>query len=204
MKARSLTFVPGEYIEARGATLQLGKVPIFDPQAHHHFDRVPDGFQIKPGYRSLYGPYLLSTYTWSPRTNVESAVHLDLRQKRGVGAGLDLRTDLGYFGTNDLLTYYTYDHEPGTNSLGEDIDPHRWRVRLGASAFLRTNLTFRGLLRAASDEYVTRDFFEREHRRDGQPQSYADFNQLWSNFSLTSSRRASSTISTRPSNGCPT
>jgi lipopolysaccharide assembly outer membrane protein LptD (OstA) len=185
VKARTLTFVPGRYLEAHGATLLLGQVPIFYlPKYRHYLDGTRHDFEVKPGYRSLYGPYLLTAYNWSLRTNIESTVHLDLRQKRGVGGGLDLRSDLGRFGTNDLLTYYTYDHEPGTNSVGEDIDPHRWRIRLGASAFLRTNLTFRGLLRAQSDEFVLRDFYEREHRHDVQPQSYADFNQLWSNFSL--------------------
>lgn len=185
VKAKSLTFVPGRYIEARGATLQLGKVPVlYLPKYRHYLDGTRRDFEFKPGFRSLYGPYLLSAYNFSLATNMESAVHLDLRQRRGVGTGLDFRSDLGRFGTNDVLTYYTYDHEAGTNSLGEDIDPHRWRVRMGATAFLNTNLTFRGLLRAQSDEYVLRDFYEREHRRDTQPQSYADLNQLWSNFSL--------------------
>lgn len=185
VKARSLTFVPGQYIETRGATLMLGQVPIFYlPRYRHYFDRNPNSFEVKPGYRSLYGPYLLTAYNWTPSTNLETSVRLDLRQKRGVGTGLDLRSNLGRLGTNDLSTYFTYDNESGTNSIGEDINPHRWRVRLGHAAFLRTNLTFRGLLRAQSDEYVVRDFFEREYREDPQPQSYANLNQLWPNFSL--------------------
>jgi lipopolysaccharide assembly outer membrane protein LptD (OstA) len=185
VRARQLTFVPGRYLEARGATLLLGKVPVFYlPRYRHYLDRNPNGFEVKPGYRSLYGPYLLSAYNWSPTTNLETSVRLDLRQKRGVGTGLDLRSQLGGAGTNDLSTYFTYDFEPGTNALGQDLNPHRWRVRYGHTAFLRTNLTFRGQLNAQSDEFVVRDFFERQYRENPQPQSFANLNQRWSNFTL--------------------
>ncbi len=185
VRARTLTFVPGKYLEARGATLMLGRVPVFYlPRYRHYFDRNPNRFEVKPGFRSVYGPYLLTAYHWAPGTNLETSVRLDLRQRRGVGAGLELRGNLGAWGTNDLTTYYTYDHEAGTNALSETLDPHRWRVRLGHSAFLRTNLVFRGLLHAQSDEYVVRDFLERQHRENPQPQSHANLNQLWSNFSL--------------------
>lgn len=185
VRARQLTFVPGRYLEARGATLLLGRVPVFYlPRYRYYLDRAPDGFEVKPGYRSLFGPYLLSAYHWAPFTNLETSVRLDLRQKRGVGTGLDLSSQLGALGTNDLTTYFTYDFEPGTNSIGQDLNPHRWRVRYGHSAFLRTNLTFRGQLNAQSDEFVTRDFFERQYRENPQPQSFANLNQRWSNFTL--------------------
>lgn len=185
VRARQLTFVPGEYIEARGATLLLGRVPVFYlPRYRYAFDRPPAGWEVKPGYRSVFGPYLLSAYHWSPLTNLQTSVRLDLRQRRGVGTGLDLQSALGVLGTNDLATYFTYDFEPGTNSIGQELNPHRWRVRYSHSTLLRSNLTFRGQLYAQSDEFVTRDFFERQHRENPQPQSFANLNQRWDNFTL--------------------
>ncbi len=185
VRARQLTVVPGRYVEARGATLLLGRVPVFYlPRYRYSFDRPPAGWEVKPGYRSVYGPYLLSAYHWSPLTNLQTSVRLDLRQRRGVGTGLDLQSALGTLGTNDLTTYFTYDFEAGTNSPGQDLDPHRWRVRYSHRARLGTNLTFRGRLHAQSDEFVTRDFFERQHRENLQPQSFANLNQRWDNFTL--------------------
>jgi len=35
-----------------------------------------------------------------------------------------------------------------------------------------------------SDEYIVRDFFEREYRENVQPQSFLEFDRFWSNLSL--------------------
>lgn len=185
VRAREVTFVPGQYVEGRRATLYLGKVPVFYvPKYRRYFNRLNNHFSFRPGYRSLFGPYLLSRYNWYGGTNVEGAVRFDLREKRGVGGGLDLATDLGPAGTNEFLGYFTYDNEPGTNSIGGTIDSERWRVRVDHGANLQTNLTFKLSARVQSDEYVVRDFFEREYRENVQPQSYLEFDRPWSNLSL--------------------
>lgn len=185
VKAKSLIVVPGEYIEAHKATLSVGGVPIFYfPKYRRYLNRPPGDFEVLPGYRSLYGAYALGKYHWSLTTNINGTVRLDLRSKRGVGGGLDLNSDFHEYGTNLVKTYYTYDNEPGTNSLGRNIDPNRWRVSAGHSAFLTTNFTFKASVNAQSDEYITRDFFEREYRSNIQPQSFAEFDKLWPNFTL--------------------
>lgn len=185
VRARELTFVSGEYLEARKATLYVGGVPIFyTPKYRRYFNRSGNHFSFRPGIRSLFGPYLLSRYNWYAGTNVAGAVLFDLRQKRGLGGGLEVGADLGPYGTNRFLGYYAHDMRPSTNSLLEPIDPGRWRFAFDHDAVLATNLTFKTSARVQSDEYIVRDFFEREYRENGQPQSFFELDQSWSNFSL--------------------
>lgn len=185
VRAREITFVPGQYVEARRATLYLGKVPIFYvPHYRRYFNRSNNHFSFQPGYRSLFGPYLLTRYNWYAGTNVEGIVRFDMRQKRGFAGGLDVGSDLGQVGTNFFAGYVAYDNEPDTNSVGGAIDSERWRARLDHTATLQTNLTFKLSARVQSDEYIVRDFFEREYRENVQPQSFLEFDRQWSNLSL--------------------
>lgn len=185
VKARRITFVPGHYIEARGATLYLGKVPIlYLPKYRRHLDRHPNNFVFLPGYRSLYGPYLLSTYNWSIATNATASFHLDYRVKRGVATGADLRYDLDELGAGDFKSYYAWDQDPGEDPNGVPIRDDRYRIGFMHSAFLRTNLSAKAVVGFQSDAYLTHDFFEDEYRKDVQPKTFVEFDQAWPNWDL--------------------
>src|SRR5207253_10278044 len=54
----------------------------------------------------LYGPYLLATYTWWLNDDVEGALHLDYRERRGVGMGPDLKLHLNRWGDATFKYYY--------------------------------------------------------------------------------------------------
>jgi lipopolysaccharide assembly outer membrane protein LptD (OstA) len=186
IKAKSLTIVPGKYIEVRGATLYVGKVPVFYvPKVRRRLDGLSSRFTFVPGYRSRYGPYLLSTYTHYFSTNLTAAAHLDWRQKRGLGGGLDLFPDLGRAGKGGLLTYYMQDDRPGTNFQGGAISEERGRIWFEHSAFINTNLSFRAAVKHQSDELIVRDFFEDEYRREGQPKTFVEASQFWPNLTLS-------------------
>jgi len=51
--------------------------------------RDPNHFDFVPGYRSLYGPYLLTTYEWLWNDHLSGGYHLDYRERRGFGTGPD-------------------------------------------------------------------------------------------------------------------
>ena len=183
--ARSLTFVPDKYVEIHGATFYVGKVPImYLPSYRRHLDRHPNNFVFVPGYRSLFGPYLLTTYNWFASTNLGGAIHLDYRQKRGFAGGPDFFYDLGPAGDGELLTYYAADDEPGLDSRGEPISRDRYSVNFAHSARINSELTAKAAVRKQSDEYLRRDFFEDEYRLDVQPRTFGELSQLWPQFSL--------------------
>ncbi|HNQ90953.1 MAG TPA: LPS assembly protein LptD [Verrucomicrobiota bacterium] len=185
VKARQLTFVPGKYLEARHATLYLGKVPVFYfPKYRRHFDRHPNHWVVLPGYRSLYGPFLLNTYHWSIATNLSADLHLDYRYKRGVAGGPDFFYNLGRWGQGEFKAYALHDDDPDVDELNRPIDPDRYRIRFAHSAYLLTNLTAQVSVNAMSDAQMLRDFFEAEYRNDVQPKSFVELDKFWSNFSL--------------------
>ena len=50
---------------------------------------------VLPGYRTQYGPFLLSTYTWYLNQYLDGNVHADWREKRGFAGGSGNATAAG-------------------------------------------------------------------------------------------------------------
>ncbi|MDA7916041.1 LPS assembly protein LptD [Verrucomicrobia bacterium] len=185
IKAESLIVVPGVSIEAYNATVYLGGLPVFYyPHYKRQLGRHLSNFEFTPGYRSLYGPYMLNAWNWYANTNIQGSVNLDYRQKRGVGGGPDFQYDLKNFGVGELKLYVARDDRPGTNFLGAPIESRRNRISWDHRVQISTNFTMTGVLRHQSDEYFVRDFFETEHHENIQPSSFLELDKHWDNFSL--------------------
>ncbi len=185
VEAKQLRAVPDEKVEAKDSVMKVGPVPLmYFPYYKRSLERHPNFFQLTPGYRSIYGPYLLGSYHWFWSDQLNGAVHLDYREKRGVGAGPDLGFDLGRWGHGSGSLYYLHDQEPGKDLFGEEIDSDRHRIQLFYQATLRTNLTVTAVVREQSDANVIHDFFETDYRNNPQPSSFLEVNQSWRNFDL--------------------
>jgi len=185
IRCRRLTIVPGESFEAEEATLFIGAVPVmYWPKYSRNLKTHGDYWVVTPGYRSLYGPYVLGTYHHAFTTNFSTDLHFDYRQLRGVGAGPDFNYDAGRWGQGGLKFYYTHDDQRGTNSSGGKLDNDRHRISFSHRAEVRTNLTVTAVVREQSDAFLIRDFLEHEYLRNTQPSSFLEVNQLWSNWSL--------------------
>ena len=90
IRAKRLKLVPKEYFEVHDATFYAGNQPVFFlPYYRRSFGRHEENFAFLPGYRSEYGPYLLTTFNWYLNENLDGAVHLDERVDRGFGVGPD-------------------------------------------------------------------------------------------------------------------
>lgn len=185
IQAKELFLVPNDYFEARHAVLYIGDVPVFYyPYIRKSLQHHPNHWVLEPGYRSLYGPYLLSTYKWYYDEQLEGAVHIDYRLKRGIGFGPDLRYDLGKFGHGDIETYYVHDDEPGDDFQGRLLPTNRGRVKFSHVAAVDTNLLFKAVVNYQNDPLVVRDFFESEYRQNVQPSSFVELNRFWNNWML--------------------
>ena len=185
IRAKTLVIVPGDSFHATDATVYIGKVPVmYWPSYRRTLKRHPNNWVLVPGYRSLYGPYLLSSYNWYLNTNLSGALNFDYRQKRGIGVGPDFNYNAGKWGEGMFRYYYLHDDEPRTNSLALPIPGDRQRFYFTHRTTLRTNLTATAVVRKQNDEYVIRDFFETEYRDNIQPSTFLEVNQLWRNYSL--------------------
>ncbi len=185
IRAKTLIVVPGEYIEARNATVYLDNVPVFYfPYYRRSLKLHPNNFVFTPGYRSIYGPYLLSSYNYYWNERLDGTLHLDARLRRGFGYGPDVNYHLLTFGEGTFKYYYTHDENPGLDLSFKPVAENRQRVWFSHYVSPRTNLTVKGIVRYQSDAQIVRDFFESEYRRNVQPSTFVEANQLWSNFTL--------------------
>ena len=185
VEAKEVTIVPGKEIRAKKATVYIGKTPIFYlPNYRRSLERHPNNWVVNPGYRSLWGPYLLMDYNWIASSNLSGAMHLDLRQRRGIGVGPQVAWDLGRYGEVELDSYYIHDENPQLSSPVAPPDADRHRVKFVYQAEIRTNFNAKVVVRHQGDPFILRDFFEWEYRRNTQPSSFAEVEYLWDNYSL--------------------
>lgn len=188
VQAKRITIVPGEYIKAEQATIRVGKMPVFYlPVWTRSLKRHPNNWVLLPGYRSRFGPYLLSSYHYHVNDEVELVLDLDARQKRGFGYGPEIRYDLPEIGKGQAKYYFTHDDLPGLDSFQRPINDQRQRAWFDHQwSNSSSNLTVKGAVRYQSDAQVIRDFFEAEYRRNVQPSSYVELEKSWRNWSLNS------------------
>lgn len=185
IRARSITIVPGKYFRARNAVVYLGDVPVFYfPYYSRRLDRPSNHFVFTPGYRSSFGPFVLSGYNWLLNDYLDGAFHVDYRQRRGVGAGPDLNLHLMRWGDVKLKYYYVHDEDPnaGGGTPPVPADRHGFQFQYDAEPF--TNLTFKSVVSYQSDVRVFHDFFEGDYNSNPQQKTFVEANQRWDNFSL--------------------
>ncbi len=185
LRASRMKIIPNDKLEAWNAVLYAGDVPVFYfPYYERNLGPHANNFDVVPGYRSEFGPFILGSYTWYWNEELNGKFHLDYRQRRGVGVGPDFNYNLGRWGEGSLKYYYTHDDEPSTNFVNSPVFENRQRLNFTYLANPYTNVEVRALAQYQSDEGVVRDFFENEYRQNPQPNTFIEADKLWSNFSL--------------------
>ena len=134
IRAKKMTIYPNDKIVFNNMKVYAGNTPVFWlPYLSQPLD-ANLGYHFVPGARSGWGAYLLNTYgimlggetdpaTGEPNKDawLLSRWHLDLRARRGVGAGADLM-DTRIENKDEisgLKLYYIYDFAPETTAHGE-------------------------------------------------------------------------------------
>jgi hypothetical protein len=185
IRARKLSIDPGKSIRAEGATVYAGEVPVFYwPRYTHHLGPRKLYWRALPGYRSIFGPFALSSYHWDPSTNFQSAMRLDWRERRGFAGGPTVQYDLGDWGQGDALLYYANDQAPHINAGSIPVDTDRYRIQFRHSYTNNTGLSLKARVESQSDALLLRDYFEADFRRDLQPRTFFEANQAWDNWTF--------------------
>ncbi len=185
VRTKHLVIVQDKYVEATHATLYVGNVPVFYfPFYRRTLGARANHFNFTPGYRSRFGPFLLGSYNWFWNDELDGAIHLDYRIKRGVAGGPDLNFHLGRWGDGSLRYYYLRDQEPEEDLSGKVMPENRQRFYFSWLAHPFTNFNVRSQVRYQSDPRVVREFFEGEYRQNPQPSTFVEVNKFWDNFSL--------------------
>ncbi len=185
VRASYIRIVPGEKVVARNATLYVGQIPVFYfPYYSRTLRPHANMLYATPGYRSSYGGYLLGTYSFYLSEELDGALHLDYRTKRGLGVGPDLNYDFGRWGKGSFSYYYLHDQDPNASTPDIPLPADRQRIDFSYSSHPATNLQVLSVVRWQSDLAVVRDFFESEYRQNPHPSTFFEVNKFWQNFSL--------------------
>jgi LPS-assembly protein len=189
VRASKIKIIPGKSVQMWNAVLFVEGVPVFYfPYYQRNLGPRANNFTTTPGYRSRYGAYLLNTYTWFLGDVADGKIHVDYRERRGVGAGPDVNVHLGQWGELGLKYYYQNDSRPytGTNGLPNfgHIPENRQRFYLGWQATPATNLNLKALVNYQSDPLILHDFFEGDYTGNPQPNTFIEANKYWDNWSL--------------------
>ncbi len=188
VRAKYLKIFPGVHgalrLEARHGVLYYGPIPVmYFPYYSRDLTSTPNNFNFVPGYRSSYGPFILSSYHWFLNPQLDGAVHLDYRERRGPGVGPDFNFHLGRWGDGTLKYYYTHDRDPNA-SLTNSLPENRERLYFTYLAEPLHDLSIRSQVRYQGDLGIVHDFFESEYRQNPQPSTFVEVNKFWKNFSL--------------------
>lgn len=185
IRARRIKIIPNQKLQAWDAVLYAEGVPLmYFPYYSRNLGPHANNFNFVPGYRSLYGPFILGSYTWYLNEELNGVAHLDYREKRGVGVGPDFNYNFGRWGEGTLKYYYTHDDDPQTNNVNSPVYHNRQRVYFTYLATPYTNLEVRSFALWQSDAGVDRDFFEGDYRNNPQPNTFVESDKLLQNFSI--------------------
>jgi len=189
VRASRIKIVPGQYVEMWNAVLFMDGVPSFYfPFYLRNLGEHASGFSFTPGYRSAYGPFLLSSYSWYLDDTADGRVHLDYREKRGAGVGPELNLHMNRWGEAAFRYYYLNDQEPNqsTNNLplyGNMPHNRQW-FYFTYQATPYTNLNVKALVNYQSDPLVLHDFAEGDYTGNPQPNTFTEVDKYWNNWDL--------------------
>jgi lipopolysaccharide assembly outer membrane protein LptD (OstA) len=184
VRAHYIKIIPGDKVVARDAVLYVEGVPVFYfPYYSRNLGEHANNFNFVPGYRSYYGPFLLSSYQFYLGDHLDGNVHVDYREKQGFGEGPNLNYHFGPWGEGSLKYYYLYDQDPSAGGGDPSIPNNRQRVDFSYIANLDTNLVVKSRVRWQSDTNIVREFFENEYFENPQPNTFVEASKFWQNFS---------------------
>ncbi len=188
IRARRASIEDESILRAHHVVTFLYGVPIFYTPYYKKDFSKKSNIDIMPGYRSRFGAFLLTAYSYYPIPEIKATTHLDYRDKRGFGYGQQVRWRMPERNARGLVRgYYTSDDRPirseGQREIREGlIDSDRYWLSLsnvqgfGARNALFTELNY------VSDPFVLEDFFDDEFRRGVQPENRVTFTHRGDNF----------------------
>lgn len=179
IKSRKIEIYPGSKAVARSSTMYLGGLPVmYLPKYTQDLRENRPHFSVIPGYKKDFGGYLLTKYRVRPMDHLETTYHVDYRERKDLGWGVDFKIDPPEGSRTLLRTYYMNERSIGSKRIWDDrttptTERERYRVELRHLWDLDPNTNFIGQYYKLSDSEFLKKYFESEYRQDQEPPTYA-------------------------------
>lgn len=187
LRAKSARIYPDDRVILSNATLYVGETPVFwFPYVYAPLGE--SGWDIKPGFNSTWGAFLLLGYRFPLTSRTDAVAHFDYRSERGVGVGINLNS---VYGPNDksnakFRAYYANDTNPTENNTAftrnDEPSSDRWIVSFQNRLVVNDDVYATADINAISDQYFLQDYFPNEFVVDPQPDNNVSGNWLTDNF----------------------
>ena len=182
VRAKYIKIIPGQSVRpAMRRSTWRGSRSFYFPYYSRNLGPHANNFNFVPGYRTQFGPFLLSNYKFFLNDQLDGIAHVDYREKRGPGVGPDLNYHFGRWGEgpSSIITCTT-SIRAWTRAIPTVGEP-----AAGGFSYLATPApiwTSRSVVRYQSDTNVVPEFFEREYRQDPQPNTFFEANRYLAEF----------------------
>ncbi len=189
-KARTVRIYPGSHVVLSNMQLVIGNTPVFWFPYFYQSLQTNEGFSFVPGYDGNWGAFLLTQYGFPLTEKLHGMLHLDLRSKRGLGIGLDVKGNYGLDNRSwvRLEGYYAHDSGADINRTAQkqgDISADRYRLTFQTKTFFTEEIYGIANINKLSDRRFLRDFYPREYRLDPQPDNVVALTKVSENWALT-------------------
>ena len=179
VRSKRIDVYPGDKAVARSSVMYLGGVPVlYLPQYTQDLSGKRPHFSVTPGYKKNFGPFLFIAYHTVLTDRIETTYHLDYRQAKGLGWGVDTKYDTRPFGRGLVRTYYTYEDNTDMHRAWSDAEilqeqQQRYRVEWRHQWEIDPSTLLIGQYNKETDPFFLKHYFLREYRTDGTPPTYA-------------------------------
>jgi len=187
MHAKSARVYANDRVIMRDVTLYVGNTPVFWFPYLYQPLRKDMGYEIRPGYYSTWGFFLLTSYDFPISDDWKGVLHLDYRNKQGEAIGFDSDYRFGEDNRSwgRFRSYYADDQLPPTiktNGKSQKVNSDRYRVSVQDRVYLSDNLWANVDINKLSDVRFLRDFEPQEYRVDPQPDNVLSLTQWNPNY----------------------
>jgi lipopolysaccharide assembly outer membrane protein LptD (OstA) len=191
LRARRVRLYPNDCVIMYDVDIYVGETPIMRmPYMYQSLNRE-NSFSIVPGYRSVWGAYLLSNYTFPLTDKIGATLRLDYLSNRGAAAGLSTHWEPREDGGKNWGRFSVYglnDSNPDTNetSLARDPIPSgRYRVSLQTRQYLTDDIYASVNINKLSDTRFLQDFNESEFVRNPHPDNSISITKFADDYTVT-------------------
>ena len=150
MRAGTVKVYPDDKIIMKSVTLYLGSIPIFwTPYLIQYLNKKNRVMLPSPGYSDFSGWYVQTGYYFYSSARFQGRLHLDYREKKGWGEGVDIFYESKQ-AEGEIKTYYVKEADTGEK---------RWTLRLRHRQSLSESTDLKVRLDRLSDKNFLDDYF---------------------------------------------
>lgn len=179
IRSKQVRIYLGKRVVAKNVTFNVGGIPIlYLPVYSQPLKEKMPKITVVPGRDKNWGTYLLSSYRYNLSDNMKGNIHLDYRQNKGIGEGVDYKFKNKDIGSGYARFYFMNERDKSAHTKRD-----RWRAQYRHKWQIRPTTTAIVEYHKMKDKDFIKDYFYREEfERDPSPPTYVSMIHAEENF----------------------